>query len=114
MKEKPLTFDEYQRRARETAVYPDIGNNFVYPSLGVAGEAGEIIEKVKKVLRDKEGELDEASIQEIMIEMGDELWYLANLAEELGVSLDEIAERNLQKLSSRQKRAKLQGSGDDR
>ncbi len=113
-KEKLLSFDEYQRKARETAVYPDIGNNYVYPTLGIAGEAGEIAEKVKKIQRDKEGIIGDKERQELMKEMGDVLWYLANFAEELGIALDEVAKLNIKKLTSRQKRRKLQGSGDNR
>lgn len=114
MERKPLTFTEYQKKARETAVYPDIGNNFVYPTLGISGEAGEISEKVKKILRDDDGVISEETKQELIKEIGDELWYLANFSEEIGVDLGEVAEQNLKKLSSRKKRGKLQGSGDNR
>lgn len=114
MKETSISFTEYQTKARKTAIYPNIGNNYVYPTLGVAGEAGEIAEKVKKIQRDKKGVIGEEEKQELMKEMGDVLWYLANLAEELKVDLGEVAELNIQKLSSRQEREKLQGSGDNR
>ena len=65
-RKKPLTFKEYQKNARETAVYPDIGNNFVYPVLGISGEAGEIAEKVKKILRDDDGVISEETKQELI------------------------------------------------
>lgn len=113
-KRKLLLLNEYQDKARETAFYPDIGKNYVYPTLGIAGEAGEIAEKVKKIQRDKKGIVGEEERQELMKEMGDVLWYLANLAEELGLTLDEIAKLNIEKLFSRRKRGKLQGSGDNR
>jgi len=109
-----MTFDEYQKRARETAIYPDLGNNFIYPTLGVSGEAGELAEKIKKVLRHKSGIVDDTTKESIKKEMGDLLWYLANLGIELGIELDDVATTNLEKLSSRKKRENLHGSGDDR
>ncbi len=109
-----MTFDEYQKRARETAIYPDLGNNFIYPTLGVSGEAGELAEKIKKVLRDKGGIVDDATKESIKKEMGDLLWYLANLGIELGIGLEDVAAANLDKLSSRKERGHLHGDGDDR
>ena len=110
-----MTFQEYQNLSRQTAIYPNKDNNFVYPTLGLAGETGEVVEKIKKVLRqDKGGVLDEQTKQEIAKEMGDALWYLANLATELGLSLENIANDNLEKLLSRQERDKLHGDGDNR
>ena len=113
-KRKPLTFEKYQKRSRKTAIYPDLGDNHIYPTLGLVGEAGEIAEKVKKILRDKGGNVGKKEKQELVKEMGDVLWYLSNLASELDLKLNEIAEINLQKLSSRKKRGKLHGSGDNR
>lgn len=110
----PLTFDEYQERAGDTAKYPNAGNNAIYPTLGLAGEAGEVAEKVKKVLRDKGGQFDADSVASIKKELGDVLWYVARLAAELGLSMDEIAGENLAKLASRKQRGMLSGSGDDR
>jgi len=109
-----MTLDEYQREARKTSVYPDIGKNFTYPTLGLVGEAGEVAEKVKKILRDDDGKLSEEKREELIKEMGDVLWYLANLGEEVKVGLSEVAERNLEKLASREKRGRLKGSGDNR
>ena len=113
-KEAPLTFNEYQGKARTTAIYPDKDNNFVYPTLGLTGETGEISEIIKKVLRDNNGEIDEETREKLKMELGDVLWYAANFAEEIGLSLDEVARANLEKLASRQKRDVLHGSGDDR
>ena len=110
----PLTFNEYQERARETAFYPDIGNNIGYPALGLCGEAGEVAEKVKKVYRDSGGVLDSTTIAAIRKELGDVLWYLANLAYEIGAPLDTIARENLAKLQDRAARGKMSGSGDQR
>lgn len=109
-----MTFEKYQKESRKTALYPNIGKNFIYPTLGLAGEAGEVAEKIKKILRDKNSILDQKTRQEIAKELGDVLWYLANLATELGLSLEEIAQKNLAKLRSRQKRGKIHGSGDNR
>ena len=109
-----MTFKEYQKKSRRTAIYPDKDHNFVYPTLGLAGETGEVAEKIKKVLRDNNGVVDEGRRQEIMKELGDVLWYIAQLATELGLSLDEIAELNIKKLNSRKKRNKISGSGDNR
>jgi NTP pyrophosphatase (non-canonical NTP hydrolase) len=111
---KKLDFNLYQKRARKTAIYPNLGNNFVYPTLGLSGEAGEVAEKIKKVIRDKNGLIDKETRQELKKELGDILWYLANLATEIDLSLEEIARTNLKKLASRKKRGKIHGSGDNR
>lgn len=109
-----MNFNEYQKRSRKTAIYLGKGKNFVYPVLGLVGESGEVAEKIKKVLRDKKGILDEKRKREIKKELGDVLWYLAQIAAELGLSLNEIASANIKKLESRKKRNKLHGSGDNR
>lgn len=109
-----MTFEEYQAHAKETAIYPNVGNNFVYPTLGLAGETGEVAEKIKKVLRDKKGVLNEATIAELSKELGDVLWYVAALASELSISLDKIAGDNVAKLKSRKDRGQLHGGGDNR
>jgi NTP pyrophosphatase (non-canonical NTP hydrolase) len=109
-----VRFSEYQRLSRETAIYPDLGNNIVYPALGLCGEAGETAEKVKKALRDDGGTLTEERRAAIGAELGDVLWYAAQLATEAGLDLEEIAEANLEKLASRQRRSVLHGSGDTR
>ncbi|MEK7636895.1 MAG: nucleoside triphosphate pyrophosphohydrolase family protein [Patescibacteria group bacterium] len=109
-----MTFDEYQRESKKTAIYPSWGNNFIYPSLGLTSEAGEVAGKVKKIVRDKGGIADEQTKQEIGKELGDTLWYLSQLATELGLSLSTLAEQNLAKLQSRQKRRTLHGDGDNR
>ena len=110
-------FDKYQIEARKTAIYPDIGNNLWYPALGLAGEAGEVCEKVKKIYRDKGGKLPIAPDMDafsIGTELGDVLWYVASLATELGFDLSTIAEANLDKLADRAARGKVHGEGDER
>lgn len=109
-----MDFDQYQRASRRTAVYPDVGNNFIYPALGLCGEAGEIAEKVKKALRDDEGKINSGRKKLLAKELGDVLWYLSQLASELDLSLADIAGQNINKLSSRLKRGKIKGSGDNR
>jgi len=114
MTKDKMDFKEYQEKSRKTALYPDKDNNFVYPTLGLSGEAGEVAEKIKKVIRDKDGIIDDVIREEIKKELGEELWYVAQLATELGLSMDEIAQKNIEKLLSRMERGVLQGSGDNR
>ncbi|KKQ47065.1 MAG: hypothetical protein US66_C0020G0003 [Candidatus Moranbacteria bacterium GW2011_GWD2_37_9] len=96
-----MNFNEYQNKSRKTAIYPDAGSNFVYPTLGLSGEAGEVAEKIKKVIRDKNGKIDQETKEMIKKELGDVLWYVAQLATELGLTMDDIAEHNIKKLYSR-------------
>lgn len=108
-----MHFDLYQFRATKTAVYP-ASYKVMYPSLGLAAEAGEVANKVKKIYRDKDGVLSPQDAKEIAHEVGDVLWYLAALAKDLGYELSEIAEMNVLKLEDRMARGVLQGSGDNR
>lgn len=108
-----MTFKEYQDKAVETAIY-GAGSTIIYPALGLANEAGEVLGKIKKVLRDKEGVFDEESSKAIGDEIGDVLWYMAALARDLDLSLENIADRNIQKLLDRKARNVIQGSGDNR
>jgi NTP pyrophosphatase (non-canonical NTP hydrolase) len=109
-----MTFKEYQEEARKTAIYPNLGSNFIYPTLGLVGEAGEVAEKIKKVIRDSNSVVSEEKKQELIKELGDVLWYIANLSFELNLSMEEVALKNLEKLKSRQERNELHGSGDNR
>ena len=109
-----MDFKTYQEKSRKTAVYPDAGENVVYPTLGLVGEAGEVANKVKKILRDKGGVVSEEARAQITDELGDVLWYIAQLATELRCNLADIAESNIEKLYSRMDRGVLQGSGDKR
>ena len=109
-----MDFKTYQKKARETAQYPNLGSNNVYPTLGLVGEAGEVAEKVKKVIRDKNGVFDAESKNAIKKELGDVLWYISNLSDEFGFKLEEIASENLEKLKLRASKGKISGSGDDR
>ena len=109
-----MNFIEYQQKAKATAKYPVIGHGVIYPTLGLTNEAGEVAGKIKKVFRDKDGIISEETRDALKAELGDVLWYLAQVATELNLSLDEIAEYNIAKLLDRQARGKIQGDGDNR
>ncbi len=109
-----MTFEEYQKSSRRTAIYPNTGKNIIYPVLGLTSEAGEVADKLKKILRDHDGVIDEAKKQELAKELGDVLWYVAQIATEIGLPLEEVAAMNIEKLMSRFERGKLSGSGDNR
>ena len=109
-----MDFTTYQLRSRQTATYPQLGDNRLYPTLGLCGESGEVADKVKKVIRDRNGVFDQEVCQGLALELGDVLWYVAQLATELNLNLDDIAEANLAKLASRAARNVIGGSGDQR
>lgn len=111
MEKKDLTLDEYQQLALETAIYP---NPIIYPTLGLTGEAGEVSDKVKKVLRDNDSVFTDDKKLEIAKEIGDVLWFCAILSRDLGYKLSDIGKMNYDKLHSRQLRGKLHGNGDNR
>ena len=110
-------FNTYQDMTRETAIYPEVGEKtlaaMTYCALGIGGEAGEVLDKLKRVHR-KDREFDFTTKIEIAFELGDLLWYVARFADELGYSLHEIAQMNINKLSERKKRNVIKGSGDNR
>ena len=110
-----MDFDDYQSQSAKTLI---LGQDDVIVlarmALGLAGESGEVAEKIKKVLRDNNGNLTEEAKAELSKELGDVLWYLARLADIADVKLSDIAQNNLDKLASRQQRGKLSGSGDNR
>lgn len=108
-----MDLSEYQRESRRTAEYPREAW-LAYPALGLAGEAGEVAEHAKKAIRDDAGKVSDERRASMSKELGDVLWYVAQLASELDLSLDDIAKQNLEKLFSRQARGVLSGSGDDR
>ena len=109
-----MTFDDYQKEARKFAIYPDIGASIFYPTLGLCGETGEVAEKVKKIFRDEKGIISPERVLQLKKELGDVLWYISNLASELGLSLKDIASGNIQKLQKRKDEGKIKGSGDNR
>ena len=106
-----MNFNEYQKLARSTAVYPE-EYKVIYPALGLCGEAGEVAEKIKKTLRGDTHRSDQ--LHRIADELRDVLWYLAILADDLGVELEDVAKWNVDKLQRRMKSNKIKGDGDNR
>jgi NTP pyrophosphatase (non-canonical NTP hydrolase) len=109
-----MDFNDYQQKSRKTAAYPAIGHAVIYPTLGLVNEAGEVAGKVKKVFRDKDGQIDNETREALKSELGDVLWYIAQVCTELGLSLDEVAQANIAKLYDRLERGKIKGDGDNR
>lgn len=121
-----MDLNKYQEHARRTAIY-NKAYSVIYPALGLSGEVGEVCEKIKKMLRDDEINFDyftmlnidcdsvlETKREEIKKELGDVLWYIACLAGDFGLKLDDIAQANVDKLRSRAERNVIKGSGDNR
>lgn len=111
-----MTFDEYQRLALSTA-YPEHLDTLMGKSiwaLGIAGEAGEVADKIKKILVYENGKITDKDKAELAKELGDVLWYIAILSHTLDLSFDKIATDNVKKIKSRQKRDVISGSGDNR
>ena len=114
IKEKyKMDFTKYQQTAVETAIYPDT-HRILYPALGMAGEAGEVANKVKKIIRDGTENLPEDWKDQLASEIGDVLWYCAALSNDIGIPLSLIAAQNRDKLLARKQKGTLQGSGDTR
>lgn len=123
-----MTLNDYQVKALETAQFPlglidsmtSVGivvqrpAKWVYPVLGLTGEAGEVSDKFKKIMRDKHGVIDDADKEDIKKELGDVLWYVAIIADILGIKLEDVAVTNTVKLKSRKERGKISGNGDNR
>ena len=137
MKDKRINFEEYEEQAKKTAIYPNIGKNLIYTVMGLAGEAGELANKMKKLMRDynvKEGDtiydiLDKIQndspdkktrdeglkiLDSLPGELGGVVWYTALCSYELGYPFDLIATHNLRELRAREVKDKVHGSGDDR
>jgi len=109
-----MDLNEYQAKSKKSALYPSFGAKYVYPALGLASEAGEVAGKIKKAIRDNNGLINESRKDDIKGELGDVMWYVAQLATELGLTLDEIAQANIEKLYSRLERGTIHGDGDKR
>lgn len=121
------TFNEYQIEAVRLNIslkkfmekFPDVDDNIIkllavsYDGLGL-GEAGEVQGKIKKIIRDNGGIITSEATEEIKKELGDTLWYIASMCENLGITLTDVANSNIEKLHDRQKRGVLSGSGDNR
>lgn len=107
-----MNFNDYQDQANDTAIYPSSAR-LTYPALGLTGEAGEVADKIKKIIRDNRT-LDAKERVEIAKEVGDVLWYIAALARDLGIDMETMARMNLEKLADRAQRGVISGSGDNR
>lgn len=110
-----MTFDDYQKQALTTAVnhYEPLMGKTIW-AMGVAGEAGEVVEKWKKIVAYKDGKVGDEDLAELAKELGDVVWYIAVFAHSLGLSFEDIMQRNVTKLQSRQTRGVLKGAGDNR
>ena len=106
--------DDEEVRHLQSKIDDAISLSWIYPALGLAGEAGEVLEKLKKAIRDKQGYISESDLLLIKKELGDVLWYVATLSSELGLSLDDVATTNLNKVKDRKRRGTTSGSGDER
>jgi NTP pyrophosphatase (non-canonical NTP hydrolase) len=109
-----LDFEEYQRRAARTGGAVDVNHPIVYPTLGLTNEAGEVAGKVKKIFRDRDGVVTDDDREALTRELGDVLWYLAELCTQLGISLEDVAAANIGNLEDRTERGTLAGDGDCR
>lgn len=108
-----MTFNEYKNEAIKTAIYPQ-NYKIIYPTLGMCGECGEVAEKIKKVIRDKQGIFDADKTKEIEKELGDVLWYIANICNDLNIDFDNVAQNNINKINARVQNNTLHGNGDNR
>ena len=110
-----MDLNDYQQKAHNTSLKTSVkGDKILYPVLGLCGESGEIAEKFKKMYRDKNGEVDDVFKTEVIKELGDVMWYIAELCTVLNVELSTVAEKNIEKLYSRKDRGQLHGNGDNR
>ncbi len=108
-----MNFNQYQEESKKTAIYPK-EKRYEYLFLGISAEAGEVADKYKKIIRDKDGKIGKDDKAEIIMELGDVLWYISQITTELGFNLEDVSEKNIEKLLSRKARGKLQGKGDNR
>jgi NTP pyrophosphatase (non-canonical NTP hydrolase) len=109
-----MNFSDYQKESRKTAEYSDQGNNYMYPLLGLAGESGEVVEKFKKMIRNNDGVMTDEIKKGIKKELGDLLWYVAQICTEIDLDLDDVATTNIEKLKDRSKRGVVKSEGDNR
>lgn len=113
-----MDLDEYQRKAAVSDTFSATDDLFspamLEKVLGLTGEAGEVSDKIKKIIRDKQGKMTEEDREAVVKELGDVMWYIAGIARYLEVPLSEVGKKNIEKLQGRMKRGTLAGSGDDR
>ena len=111
-----MEFDEYQKLAARTAQYAKSDEEFVlmYLCMGLAGESGEVIEKIKKIIRNDKGTITDGKREDVKKELGDTLWYLSQLARAVGLSFDDVAAANIKKLAARAPRGVIKSEGGAR
>ncbi|WNY66177.1 nucleoside triphosphate pyrophosphohydrolase family protein [Borreliella andersonii] len=109
-----MELNEYQKRAKNTAIYKNKKEELILTTLGLAGETGEVVEKIKKLGRDKNYIIDDEYLISIKKELGDVLWYLSSLSNNLGITLEDVALTNLKKIQKRHENGTIHGEGDDR
>jgi NTP pyrophosphatase (non-canonical NTP hydrolase) len=110
-----MTFDDYQARAKTTSTLdPKSVTTPYYFGLGLTGEAGEIAEKLKKVIRNHDNDMSKLDVDDFKKELGDVLWYLAMLSSQVGLSFEDVAQTNLAKLADRKARGVIKSTGDNR
>lgn len=113
-----MNVEEYQKWTRTTAKYPKESATFEpsipYLVMGLSGEGGEVANKYKKIIRDKSGVISDSDASEIISELGDVLWYIARLSDEMGYTLSDVMKKNYEKLESRIERGTIGGNGDNR
>lgn len=109
-----MTVNEYQKEAHKYAVYNTCGESRMYPILGLVEEADEVADKFAKIFRDKQGVISKEDELAIVKELGDVCWMIAEVANNLGVTLEQVMQGNLDKLASRKERNVIDGNGDDR
>lgn len=115
-----MNFEEYQKSATALAEYPNQGGNLLYPALGLAGESGEVVDKIKKMWRNKlvtssrDADFTKEDLLGLVKEIGDVMWYVAALCEELGVPMEHVAAVNIEKLNDRKARGVIKSEGDNR
>jgi len=107
-------FETYQKESRKTWNVIEMNHPIVYPTMGLTNEVGELAGKIKKIFRDKNGIISEEDRQALKGELGDVMWYFTQICTELNLSLEEVAQANIDKLASRLERNKIQGDGDNR
>ncbi len=108
-----MDFNEYQKEAKKTLIYKK-DDKLQYLTLGLTGEAGEVADKIKKIMRDKDGKVSEEDKDALVKELGDVLWYMSQVADFLGIEFEQVAKQNLEKLFSRYERGVIKGEGDNR
>ena len=111
-----MDFDEYEKLASRTGVFEGkvAENPLMYLGLGVTSEAGEVADKIKKIMRNDQGVISTERKEALKFELGDVLWYLSQISRQIGIPFSEVATANIEKLADRAKRNVISSDGDNR